>query len=223
MPVKRKMLTFFKKMRDSQEAVALIEFAYMVPILMILGMGGVEIVNIAMVNTRLSQMAIALSDNASRVKANVGGAITIREADINDVFYAVETTGQTIAFKRHGRAILSSLETNASGGQWVRWQRCYGDLSYTPVYGRVDDGKTGTSYAGMGPSDGKVTVEPEEAIMYVEMVYDYQPMWFSGFGPIRMVKNAAFYVRDTRDLSKGVSNPAPAVAAAKIKSCSFPT
>ena len=215
-------VNMFKKLRASEEAVALIEFAYMLPILLILGLGGVELVNIAMVNTRLSQMAIALSDNASRVKANVGGAITIREADINDVFYAVETTGQTINFKQHGRAILSSLETNASKGQWVRWQRCYGDLPYTPVFGRLDDGKTGTSYAGMGPSDGKVTVEPEEAIMYVEIVYDYQPMWFSGFGPIRMVKNAAFYVRDTRDLSKGVSNPAPAVPTSKLKSCRFP-
>ena len=213
-------VSLFKKLRASEEAVALIEFAYMLPILLILGLGGVELVNIAMVNTRLSQMAIALSDNASRVKANVGGAITIREADINDVFYAVETTGQTIRFKQHGRAILSSLETNASNGQWVRWQRCYGDLGYTPVYGRVDDGKTGTSYGGMGPADARVTVEPNEAIMYVEMAYDYQPMWFSGFGPIRMVKNAAFYVRDTRDLSKGVSNPAPAVPTSKIKSCS---
>lgn len=208
------------KLLRAEEAVALIEFAYMLPVLLVLGMGGAELVNVAMVNTRLSQMAIALSDNASRVKSNVSGAITIREADINDVFYAVETTGSTIKFKEHGRAILSSLETNASGGQWVRWQRCYGDLQYTPAYGTVDQGKTGTTYQGMGPAGSTVTVEPNEAIMYVELAYDYQPMWFSGFGEMRIVKNAAFYVRDTRDLSKGITNPAPAVATSKIKRCS---
>src|SRR3546814_13154337 len=47
-------------------------------------------------------------------------------------------------FRTHGRIILSSLERNDDGGQWIHWQRCYGDLDVESSYGEAGDGEEGT-------------------------------------------------------------------------------
>ena len=203
-------------LRD-QSAVALIEFGYSLPFLMILGLGGVEVANYSITHMRVSQIAVSLADNASRAKQEiVAGVPRMREYDVNEAFRASQVQSAGLDIENNGRLILSSLEVNASNGQWIHWQRCFGTANYKSSYGKQGDGATGTSFQGMGPTGNKVTAESGFAVMFAEVVYDYQPLVFDRFisaQPIR--KFAAMYVRDDRDLTQ-IYNPSPA---APVNSC----
>jgi hypothetical protein len=184
----------------------------------ILGLGGIELANYSIVHMRVSQIAISLADNASRSKEQiVGGVPQLREYDINEAFRAAALQSGPLDINTKGRLILSSLETNGSGGQYIHWQRCFGGaMKYKSSYGKQGDGATGTAVKGMGPKGKQVKAEAGYAIMFAEVVFDYDPLIFDRFlskEPIRKI--AAMYVRDDRDLSK-VYNPAPA---ATINSC----
>lgn len=199
------------------EGVALIEFAYSLPIMIALGFGGLELVNYTTVHLRVNQIAISLADNASRAKQEiVGGNPRFRELDANESIRAAFLQGGNLDLKENGRVILSSLEVNDDGGQWIHWQRCGGDKTYPSKYGPEGTGETGTAFQGMGSGTRQVQAESNFAIMYAEVFYDYRPVIFGELIPEQTIyKTAAMYVRDDRDLS-GVFNPAPA---APVSSC----
>ncbi|NIJ39053.1 hypothetical protein FHR22_003787 [Sphingopyxis panaciterrae] len=190
-------------LRESRAAI-MIEMAFAIPLLVLIGFGGLEIANLVLAHTRISQMGLSAADNAARVA--YGSSLSqsqIRERDINDLLAGVEKQGGSLNFKSRGRIILSSLERNTSGGQWIHWQRCYGGLAVSSSYGKQGDGATGTSLDGMGPPGRKVAASNGTAVMFVEIVYDYQPLVYGKVvGNRRIRSTAAFNIREGRNLSK---------------------
>ena len=218
-------LPFFLRLRSMLAPIArnvrgavIIEMALAIPFLVLVGLGGIEIANLTLTHTRISQLGLNTADNASRIASGSNLAQPqVREADINDVFTGVEKQAGKLDFKQHGRIILSSLERNSDSGQWVHWQRCYGDLKVESSYGKEGDGETGTGFPGMGPKDAEVTAAAGTAVMFVEIVYEYQPLLYGKWlGPRTIRSTAAFNIREARDLTK-VYNPSPA---APKSSCS---
>ena len=141
-----------RRLRRDRRGAVLVEMAFTVPLLVLLGFGGIEIANLVLVHTRVSQIALGAADNASRIAT--GDSLSqpiIREIDINEVFSGVEKQARNMDFERRGRVILSSLERNTDGGQWIHWQRCYGDLGVQSSFGAAGDGATGNAFPGMGP------------------------------------------------------------------------
>jgi Flp pilus assembly protein TadG len=201
----RHFACLWTRLRRDEGGLALIEFAYSLPIMMSLGLVGIETTNYAIANLRVSQITSNLADTASRIGENTPLAVKqIRERDINDAFQAVRLQGQSINLTQRGRVILSSLEQNATGGQWIRWQRCVGMRSATSTYGNQNDGATGTSVTGMGPTGQKIQAPANSAVMFVEVVYQYQPIVSSAIlGEPVISSYSAFLVRDRRDLSAG--------------------
>ena len=202
--------------RDDK-AVVLIETAFTMPLLVFLGFGGLEIANLTLANTRISQVALSAADNASRIAYGSDLSLPrVREVDINEVFAGVEEQSRGLDFKAHGRIILSSLERNSSGGQWIHWQRCYGNYPVNSAYGLQGTGKTGTAFKGMGKPGAEVTAATGTAVMFVEVTYQYQPLAFAAWlGPRVIRTTAAFNIREGRDLQgptggDGVYNPSPA-------------
>ncbi|MBX9881940.1 MAG: histidine kinase [Sphingomonas sp.] len=203
-----------RRLRRDEKGLAMLEFALSLPVVLPLGLYAIELSNYALVQMRLSQIALTLADNASRVGVTTSLNVQeLREFDINEVFQGVRLQGSSLNIAQRGRITLSSLEVNAQGGQWIRWQRCLGLKSGTDwdsSYGREGDGATGTSLTGMGPTGSTVTAPPGAAVMFVELNYEYQPLiteFFLGTPNTRFI--ASFIVRDNRDLAKGITNPAP--------------
>ncbi len=195
-------------LRQNKSGVALMEFAFSLPVFALLGMGGLEISQFAMAHHRVSQAANALADNMSRVGLDTGLSVTqLRESDINDGFIgALKQTGSAKLGQR-GRVILSSLETNADGGQWIHWQRCVGLLVHASTYGNAGDGASGTALTGMGPVGSRIAAPANASVMFVEIAYQYQPMFTDYILPsTKIFARAAYIVRSERDLS-GVFNP----------------
>ena len=208
-------------MRDvwhCESGLALVEFAYVSPFLITLGLGGAELTNYALTQQRVSHLATSLADNASRAKQFVTtGDPQFREHDVHEVFAGMELQAGTLEFEKNGRAVLSSLEVNDDDGQWIHWQRCYGEkTAFQSAYGTEGKGKTGTSFKGMGPSTNRVTAEKDFAVMFVEVFYEYDPLLLGwAVEPQTITKTAAMYVRDDRDLSQ-IYNPSPS---AEVLSC----
>lgn len=193
-------------------AVVMIEMAFCIPFLILVGFAGIELANLTLTHTRISQIGLSAADNASRIAFGSNLSLPrVREVDINEVFLGVEQQARGMDFRTNGRIILSSLERNPDDGQWIHWQRCYGDLDVDSAYGPQGTGATGTGFPGMGEAGAEVTAAAGTAVMFVEITYDYQPMvGATWFGTPRIRSTAAFNIREGRDLSQ-VYNPAPAV------------
>lgn len=212
----RKIARTTRALKSDKSGLALIEFAYSLPILMGVGLYGAETANQAVVNMRISQVALHIADNGSRIgESTILSQRRIYESDINDLLLGASIqAGNYIDVFEHGRVIMSSLETNSDGGQWIHYQRCKGKKQHASTYGNAGDGASGTSFPGMGPTGKEVTAPPGEGVIFVELVYDYQPLISTTFTNTQTIKaTATFNVRDSRDYSqvyqRDTSNPDP--------------
>lgn len=215
-----RLATLKRLLLCDQSGAVIVEFAYTVPLFVLLSMSSLEIVNLALANMRVSQVAMSVSDNLSRAKTTVPlGLPRLREVDINDTLLGAGIQGGALFdVLENGRIIVSSLQRNSSGRQTIAWQRCKGRLNVASQYGaqgatQPSSGSAG--FQGMGRSTDIVRAEANSAIIFTEVTYDYEPIigdWL--LGTVRLRKEAAFYVRDDRDLvggtqSNGLYNPSP--------------
>ncbi len=191
-------------LRSNCSGIAMTEFAFAAPILLALGMLGGETAYFVISHMQVSQIAMQVADNASRVGASdVLTARQVTEDDINEVFVGADKLGESLDIFQNGRVILSSLEQNSDGGQWIHWQRCRGAKNFTSTYGGQNTGSNGTSFAGMGESGKEITASSGTAVMFVEVSYNYEaltPFDFLDGEEIRYT--AAFNIRDARDLTQ---------------------
>jgi hypothetical protein len=194
------------RLRASRSGVAATEFALCLPFLLGAGLMGLEVANRAIVQTQVAQLTAQIADNASRI----GDTSTLQdrkiyENDINDLLRgaAVQGGGRLDLFG-HGRVIVSSLEVvpGTDDRQYIHWQRCAGTKHHVSSYGLEGDGLSG-GLPGMGPAGKEVWAFPDEAVIFVEVVYDYQSLVGPRFGMTgEIVSTASFTVRDDRDLTQ---------------------
>ena len=100
---------FARALAASTSGLAMLEFAFALPVLLTLSLVGIEVSHFAMANLRVSNIAVMTADNAARVRD------TIDEADVVELMTGAKMTGGEIDFGRHGRIILSSIEANTAG------------------------------------------------------------------------------------------------------------
>lgn len=207
------------RLRKCRSGVAMTEFALASPLLMTAGLWGTEVGWLALTHLRISQTAMQIADNASRI----GDTSTLEyqkiyESDIDDVFRGSDReAGTAIDLFHHGRVIISSLEVvpGSQNAQYIHWQRCLGEKQWASSYGNEGDGLTGPTMQGMGPKGDQVSAyDDQDAVIFVEIAYDYQPLfskWFVGNTNINVF--GAFNVRDKRDLTqiyqRDPNNPDP--------------
>jgi len=212
--------------RDTS-GVAMLEFAFGMPIVLMLGLYGIEVANQALLNLKISQIALNLADNASRVGLiNNSNVEQLREVDMNDVLQAARNQGAGINLTTRGRITVSSLERNAAGTQRIHWQRCIGqksgagyDSTYTTTTTAGTDATPGNA-GTLAPSGMDDTARPGSpvnaptngGVMFVEINYDYQPaignwlLTLIGSGSMKVHYVASFIVRDNRDFTQ-IYNP----------------
>lgn len=228
----QKIRAFFTRLCRDNRGNIIVEFALVMPIFMILSVGGIELANYAVTRMRVEQIALNVADGASRIgEGSLLNALKIYEHNINDVFagadaqssnlnifgtYAEKVNG-TSTTKGKGRIIMSSLEPmanpNTTNRYKIGWQRCKGQLtSYTPQYGTHAQA-SGTNMVAMGPTGQQVTVPNGMAMIFVEVRYRYEPLFnvglqneFGLFGGTLSYKDInavkAMIVRDDRDMSQ---------------------
>lgn len=202
---------------QSKSGLALIEFSFSAPILLSLGLGGLETANLAAAHMQVSQIAMLVADNSSRVRQSID------EADVREMFTGAHFTGTSIDFSANARLILSSLEENglsgADEGQMIRWQRCYGaNTKYSSSYGAEGDGRLdGSLSQGIGPVGKKITAPQAAAINFVEVVYDYQPLITDKIFGAKVISYESAFI--TRERDDQVMKNASAIANNDLWTC----
>lgn len=191
-----------RALKADTSGLALIEFSMILPILLVLMTSGLELVNYVVTIKRIGEISGTLADNASRMgDQNAIANKPISESEINDLFIGADLQGRGLDMATKGRIIISSLQRNEDGGQTIAWQRCFGGLDIDSAYGEEGVGAEGTSFAGMGPTGNEITAAENNAVMVVEVHYEYEqilPIIKLTVDPIKDV--TAFNVRDDRDL-----------------------
>lgn len=214
----RDFITALKALRRARSGVAMVEFALALPVMIPIIMYGAELAYLARVRMQVSQIAASVADNAARLGQtdNSGIAPTITADQVAVLMRGAMLEGAAIKFEENGRVILSSLEEwsgpdtayIAKGAQFISWQRCVGNLNERSMYGGQLDTTSAAriSFAGMGHPDAFVTAPAGNAVMYVEVVYNYRGLFGTLFiDETRIRRDAAFIVRDRRDLERGLT------------------
>jgi Flp pilus assembly protein TadG len=190
----------------NRSGLALTEFALVLPVLTTMGMFGVEIAYMSSVNMQLSQLALSVADNASRMEQSNNNTVapTVTEADITSIMKGATEQGKGFDFQTRGRVILTSLEKDpTTGKQFIHWQRCTGSLRVNSAYGNDSNlnGLSGPTINSLGRGATKITANTGIAVMFVEITYDYKGLFGTLFvNRSRMKQESAFIVRDVRDL-----------------------
>ncbi len=84
--------------------------------------------------------------------------------------------------------------------KYIYWQRCVSALDHISSYGDEGDGLD-TVFPGMGPDGEEVLAFRDGAVMFLELVYEYDPLLGNPYGfPSTIRSKASFTVRDDRDL-----------------------
>lgn len=197
------------RLAHDRNGTAVLEFALILPIFVSLGMYGIEIANMATIQMQVSQMALAVSDNASRLGQTDNSALspTVSETDVESVLFGAMKQGASIKFQENGRIILSSLERDAfTGKQFIHWQRCKGNLTgQSSVYGNDSTNNglgSGQNITGVGTGSGTVTALNGSAVMVAEVYYRYQGIFGTMFTQPRVFRQQAnLIIRDNRNLN----------------------
>jgi Flp pilus assembly protein TadG len=197
----RPLAASLHRLRGDTSGLAAVEFALTSPIILAMFLSGAELTNYAITKLRISQIALHVADNASRIGTNsLLTAPQISETQINDLLIGANLQAGALDLSTRGRVIVSSLEPvanpNTTSKFKIRWQRCYGGKTYSSSYGVQGD----TNKNNMGPAGQTVTTPDDTAVMFVEVAYDYQPLISSRLVPTTVIKDiAAMTVRDNRD------------------------
>ena len=209
----------FKALARSSSAVAAVEFGLSLPLLVIAAMWGTECMYLVMTDMRISQIAMEIADNASRIGDQ--SQLTDRkiyESDIDDLLQGANIEAGPLGLFTHGRVIVSSLEVvpGTTSQQYLHWQRCKGTVRVTSAYGAEGKGLDG-SLTGVGASGAQVTATSGDAVILVEVTYTYQPLISKIFTPVTQIRTTAtFNVRDDRDLTqiyqRNTASPDPVAA-----------
>jgi hypothetical protein len=227
-----------KQLRGNESGVALIEFGLALPIMMTMLVSGAEITNYSVANTQVSQLALQVADNASRIGEGLPlNKKDITETQINDLLIGAgihagrldiygtyqEWDHGVATNKPRGRVIITSSEmvkkVNVSDPDKyeIKWQRCRGAATtYASHYGIVSK-NSGKNMNGIGPVGRQVKAPDGVPIIFSEIHYRYNPLFFSenalmGYRDINAI--GAMMVRDDRDLTS-IKN----TAAAPISGC----
>jgi hypothetical protein len=185
-----------RELARSESGLALTEFAFALPVFVVLLLGGLEVTNFALTHLRVNQIAMTVADNAGRVRTSID------ESHVYEVFAGADLVGDTIGFAENGRIVLSSLEPNgrtgSTAGQMINWQRCHGELPVASRYGVQNTGRTTAALAnGMGAEGNRISASEGTAVMFVEVTYRYVPTIFGGVGGPRDIRyESAFNVRE---------------------------
>ena len=176
----------------------MMEFALILPVFVFGVMGGMEYAWEAVCRQKIQRLAATSADNTARIR----GAID--ETDIHEIMAAVRLNGADLDFQHRGRVIISSIQRNKAGnGDWVRWQRCFGEKKATSKFGGEGHGANDDTMHGLH-GDAAMRPPPGIALVVAEVYYDHQPLVTDRyFGRRTLSYETAFIVRDRNDLSLG--------------------
>ena len=176
--------------------LAAVEFALILPILVILWFGGVELTQALSVDRRLNNLASSIGDLVARSKI-------VTTADIDTIFDIAP--GAMFPFCKTETACnaaglgmrITAVNINAAGNATAAWSRGQGKTAYT----------TGQSMNSVVPATLRV---PDTSIIVSEVYYTYSPsVGYVLTGDVPLEDRMFFVPRLSDTVQLCTSNPPP--------------
>lgn len=162
-----------------REGVAIVDFAMVAPMLVMLLLGGIEVGRLALLNQKLSRVTTSVSDLVARSEV-------VTEADIDQVFVAAQMSMRPFAIGSQGMIFVSSVSTAANPNDpRINWQR--------------EGGGTASATSKVGNEGGPATL-PHNFVMVAnrnviiaEFFYRYEPFFFDSFFEAKDMRHFAVH------------------------------
>ncbi|UVI38325.1 TadE/TadG family type IV pilus assembly protein [Qipengyuania spongiae] len=174
MKVRRSIGNAFRRIANlGEEGIAFMEFAFLLPIFLMVVLGGLELANLTLTNLKVQRLANLSADLISQ---NGVGGNQLSEMQIYDILDAMNVSAKPLDMRARGRVILSSVigtDANNDGTserQDFVWQRFDGGLlSARPMLGCWSD-------HGNVVLPSQRRLSPNEVIYHAQVSYAYEPL-----------------------------------------------
>jgi Flp pilus assembly protein TadG len=160
----------------NQSGVAALEFAIVLPVLILLVLGGYEGWRMVLAGQRADMVAYTLSDLASRLTNGTN------EDDLTSMMIGGSMVAKPFDIGKDGRVIVSAVD--ASAGRKILWQRCWGTQPLASSLGLEGGSADLSAIVRMPTSTDSVFYVTEAKLIYTPP--------FSGFlyDPIVLTRTA---------------------------------
>lgn len=159
---------------NDRRGASMVEFALGLPLLALVGLGGLELVNYVLAYQKIERIATITADTIAR------NTLAPSERTFHDTFKAVDKLGGPFDIKNEGRTILTGVigvQRNSAVVHKVVWQRCSGSL--TAFNSAIGSEWTATADYGDGPDvtlPGGVVLQQNQMVVIGEVGYRYKPL-----------------------------------------------
>jgi hypothetical protein len=166
-----------RRLAADRRGLAGIEFAIVLPVLVVLSLVTLESGRFLLLNLKLSHATSSMADLATRER-------DLSVATLDALFASVPHIIQPFPIGRDGVVIVSGVSEAASGALTVGWQRRgAGPLGAASHVGTAGGGAT------LPPG---VPVGAGQTMVVAEGFYQYQP-WLLGVIPAQVLRKVAYY------------------------------
>lgn len=178
-PVISRMRRRLRSLRDDIAGMALIEFAYTLPIFLGFGLVGMEFTNVVLANQKTERIASTVADQIA------SNQIPPTERQIGDMFTAIEQIAEPFEFGAGGVVIITGVvgiydADDDEVQNKVAWQRC---SASDELESTVGEEWTGTIDIADGPEvtlPGDVELGQNQMVIVSEVVFPYQEIISQG-------------------------------------------
>lgn len=146
-------ISALERFRRARDGAAIVEFALIIPVLMLLLFGGVEITRTVLIHQKLNKTVMTMADLVTQSEEPT-------VADINRLFDATRHLMQPFDFNTDGIVIISSVGRRDGNAAMVNWQRTGGG-SYSATSQVGCSGCLANLPAGFAMRDGEDAIVAE--------------------------------------------------------------
>jgi hypothetical protein len=172
-------------LRDGR-GVSAMEFALVLPILVLFSVGTVEYSRLILLTQKLQSGSFILADLTARDK-------TLESERLGDIFLAVDQVIAPFEFVESGRAIVTSIGRKPDEEPEVNWQCAGGGALET-------DSHIGIGAGASVELPDQLAIATGETVIAAELFYAYEPLF--GLGPSsRVIRRTAFFKPRLGELS----------------------
>jgi hypothetical protein len=165
-------------LRRDARGVSAMEFALILPILVMFSAGTIEYSRLILMTHKLQSGAFILADLTSRDQE-------LSTEQLGNIFLAIDQVVQPFDFGANGRAVVSSIGATALRLPILNWQ-CSGAGAIAAA------SQLGTELGAEVALPAELELAQGETIIAAEVFFDFDPLFGVGLAP-RVIRRVAYF------------------------------